>query len=213
MDGATGPTVEEEPTAVSATGPTGPTGVVEEAVAATGIIGPTGPTGVDEVGVVSATGATGPTGVDEVGVVSATGATGATGPTGPKGPKGPKGPVYIATIDQLVTQYSVALAQETTDRAALLPLASPGSHNFAPALQSWASAGFPRAFTIVSITLNPPYPCSDGTTRTSVYEYVCYLLAGKDLGAATVDLDAKFLGITIGYILQGNTLLLCATRE
>jgi len=162
--------------------------------------GPTGPTGPSGDVTTSATGPTGPTGVEEI-VVAAT------------GPKGPKGPVYIATIDQLVTQYSVALAQETTDRAALLPLTNPGSHNFAPALQSWASAGFPRAFTIVSITLNPPYPCSDGTTRTSVYEYVCYLLGGKDLGAATVALDAKFLGITIGYILQGNTLLLCATRE
>ena len=154
-------------------------------------IGPTGPSGEDT------TSATGPTGV--------TGATGVTGPTGPTGPS------YIATIDQLVTQQSVALAQETADRAALLPLTNPGSYGFTPALQAWASAGFPALGDLVTITFNPPSPCSDGTTRT-VYEYVSYLL-GKDLGAATMALDAKFLGITIAYVLQSNTLRICASRD
>ena len=154
-------------------------------------IGPTGPSGDDT------TSATGPTGV--------TGATGVTGPTGPTGPS------YIATIDQLVTQQSVALAQETADRAALLPLTNPGSYGFTPALQAWASAGFPALGDLVTITFNPPSPCSDGTTRT-VYEYVSYLL-GKDLGAATMALDAKFLGITIAYVLQSNTLRICASRD
>jgi len=157
--------------------------------------------------------ATGPTGVD--------GAT-ATGPTGPSeypylmipsatGPTGPTGPVYIATIDQLVTQQSLALQQEATDRAALLPLTNPGSYGFTPALQAWASAGFPALGALITITLNPPSPCSDGTTRTSC-DYVSYLI-GKDLGVATVDLDSKFLGITISYVLQGTTLQLCATRD
>jgi len=161
-----------------------------------------------------ATGATGPTGVEEEIVVDATGPTGlypypfpsATGSTGPTGP------VYIATIDQLVTQQSLALAQEATDRASLLPLTNPGSYNFTPALQAWASDGFPALGSLVTITLTPPSPCSDGTTRT-VYEYVCYLLGGKDLGAATVALDAQFLGITIAYVLQANTLRICASRD
>ena len=143
----------------------------------------------------------------------------ATGPDGTlppfplqaTGPSGPTGPVYIATIDQLVTQHSLALQQESADRAALGPLSSPGSFGYTSALQAWASAGFPALGALTTITLNPPSPCSDGTTRT-VYEYVSYLL-GKDLAAATVDLDAQFLGITISYILQANTLRICATRE
>ena len=152
--------------------------------------------------------ATGPSGDD---TTSATGPTGVTGVTGVTGPTGPTGPSYIATIDQLVTQQSVALAQETADRAVLLPLTNPVSYGFTPALQAWASAGFPALGDLVTITLNPPSPCSDGTTRT-VYEYVSYLL-GKDLGAATVELDAKFLGITIAYVLQSNTLRICASRD
>jgi hypothetical protein len=167
--------------------------------------GPSGPTGP--------TGPTGPSGDD---TTSATGPTGPTGSTGPSGivfptSTGPTGPVYIATIDQLVTQHSLALAQEATDRAALLPLTNPGSFAFTPALQAWASDGFPALGALVTITLNPPSPCSDGTTRT-VYEYVSYLL-GKDLGAATVALDAQFLGITIAYVLQANTLRICASRD
>jgi len=179
-------------------GPTGPTGDIAT----------TGPTGVEQA-VVSATG---PTGVDEVNVVSA------TGPSGPypfvpiPTPTGPTGPSYIATIDQLVTQHSLALQQEATDRAALLPLTSPTSYGYTSALQSWASDGFPALGTLITIALNPPSPCSDGTTRT-VYEYVSYLIGGKDLGAATVDLDAQFLGITISYVLQANTLRLCASRD
>jgi hypothetical protein len=147
---------------------------------------------------------------------------GPSGPTGPSGfpfpfpfpmptATGPTGPSYIATIDQLVTQHSLALAQEATDRAALRPLISPTSYGYTSALQSWASDGFPALGALVTITLNPPSPCSDGTTRT-VYQYVSYLL-GKDLGAATVDLDAQFLGITIAYVLQGNTLRICASRD
>ena len=218
---ATGPTGVDDtgatgPTGVDDTGATGPTGVDDGATGPTGVTGvddgATGPTGVDDTG---ATGPTGPTGVDE----------GATGPTitdpfyplfpipiGPTGPSGPTGPVYIATIDQLVTQQSLALAQETADRASLLPLTNPASYGFTPALQAWASSGFPPLGTLVSLSFNPPSPsCSDGTTRT-MYDYVSYLL-GKDLGAATVALDTQFLGITIAYVLQGNTLRLCASRD
>ena len=150
-------------------------------------------------------------------------ATGPSGPTGPEpypymmsatGPTGPTGPFYIATIDQLVSQQSVALAQETADRAALLPLTNPGSHNFNPALQAWASAGFPAAYPVVSLTLTPPSPCSDGTTRTSVYDYVSYLTGGTtDVAGATIALNAKVLGFTFGYIVSGNTLHLCVNRD
>jgi hypothetical protein len=140
-----------------------------------------------------------------------TGSTGPTGPTGPTGATGVTGLSYIATIDELVTQHSLALAQEATDLAALVPLTSPTSYGYTSALQAWAYAGFPALGALVTITLNPPSPCSDGTTRT-MYEYVSYLL-GKDLGAATVDLDAQFLGITISYVLQANTLRICASRD
>jgi hypothetical protein len=159
-----------------------------------------------------ATGPTGPTGVEEEIVVDATGPTGSYPYPYPfPSATGPTGPVYIATIDQLVTQQSLALAQEATDRASLLPLTNPGSYNFTPALQAWASDGFPALGALVTITLTPPSPCSDGTTRT-MYEYVSYLL-GKDLGAATVALDVQFLGITIAYVLQANTLRICASRD
>jgi hypothetical protein len=165
--------------------------------------GPTGPSGdTTTLDTTSATGPTGPTGL--------------TGLTGPSGfpfytSTGPTGPSYIATIDQLVTQHSLALAQEATDRASLLPLSSPTSYGYTPALQTWASDGFPALGALVTMTLNPPSPCSDGTTRT-VYEYVSYLL-GKDLGVATVELNSKFLGITIAYVLQANTLRICASRD
>jgi hypothetical protein len=142
---------------------------------------------------------------------------GPTGPSGPymmthMGPTGPTGPTYIATIDQLVTHQSLALQQETTDRAALLPLTSPGSHNFTPALQQWASAGFPAGYPVVTVTLSPPSPCSDGTTRT-LYEYVSYLMGGTDVATATVALNTKVLGFTFGYILYGTTLQLCVNRD
>ena len=146
------------------------------------------------------------------------GASGPTGPTdysmmmmGSSGPTGPTGPSYIATIDELITQQSTALVQESADRTSLLPLSNPGSFAFIQPLRQWAAAGFPALTSLISITLNPPSPCSDGMTRT-VYEYVSYLL-GKDVATATVELDSKFLGITISYVLSGNTLQLCATRE
>lgn len=123
----------------------------------------------------------------------------------------PPAPVYIMTIDQLVSTQSLAVNQETADRAALLPLTNPESFSFTQSLQQWANAGFPALSTLVAINFNPPSPCSDGVSRSGYY-YVCYLLGG-DVGSAVKDLDDKFLGITISYILSGNTLQICATRE
>jgi len=112
-----------------------------------------------------------------------------------------------------VTQQSVALAQETADRQALAPLGNPGSYNFTPALQQWASVGFPACYPLITLSLTPPSPCSDGTTRT-LYAYVAYLLGGTDLGDATYALTQKVLGFSFAYVLQsGNTLQLCVTRD
>lgn len=161
-------------------------------------MGDTGSTGM--------AGVTGPTEPTEP-----NGLTGTTGVTGPTEVTGVTGPTYIATIDQLVTQQFLATEQETKDRQALLPLTSPASYGFTQPLRVWANAGFPVNFPIVTITVNQPSPCSDGRTR-SVYEYINYLL-GVELGWATVALDEQFLGITISYILTGNVLQLCATRD
>ena len=184
---------------------------MDELIGPTGVTSVAGVASVEETVIAGATGVTGATGVEETVIAGATGVDTMMSLAIVPSATGPTGPVYIATIDQLVTQQSLALAQENADRASLLPLSSPSSYVFTPALQAWASAGFPALGTLVTFTFNPPSPCSDGTTRT-VYEYVSYLL-GKDLGPATVALDAQFLGITVGYILQGNTVRLCVSRE
>ena len=61
------------------------------------------------------------------------------------------------------------------------------------------------------ITLNSPSPCSDGTPRT-VYDYTSFLL-GADLDKTITNINARLPGITVSYVISGNTLQLCASRS
>jgi len=148
--------------------------------------------------------------------------TGVTGPTGPSGPfppyptmmgmtgVAPPSP-YLLTLEQLMSTQSAATQQEGNDRTELQAVVTPNMGQLNPLFIQWATAGFPENYTLLSFTINPPSPCSDGTTR-SVYDYISYLI-GTDVGDAVTKFDGFFQGMTIAYNITGSAFTIVVSKS
>ena len=157
---------------------------------------------------------TGPTGT--TGIVYNTIATGPTGPSQeilglfPSVTSGPVEPPNIATLDELLLSYESTLAKEAADKLALAVLKNPSRDAFRPQLFQWAAMGFPNAYVIQSIQVNPPNICSDGVTR-NVGKYVEYCI-GTDLGSVIQSLTSLMSGIQPTWSTTENTVKIHVTR-
>jgi hypothetical protein len=123
---------------------------------------------------------------------------------------GPVQSPYIATLDELLTSYESTVAQEALDRSALSILTNPSRESFRPQLFQWAAAGFPSAYIIQSISVNPPNICSDGVTR-NVGKYVEFCI-GTDMGSVIQSLTSLMTGIQPTWSTLGNTIRIHVTR-
>jgi len=171
----------------------------------------TEPTGTNEE-----TEATGPTG--ETGPTGPTGEIGPTGETGPTGtieqtePTGPTGPTSIASLDELMETYTVAIAKEGVDRQLLSSLVNPLRDQYRPQLFQWAGLGFPAVFIIQTFEINPPNICSDGVTRDMI-AYLKFLLSPSTLDTALDGIRSLMPGIIVTFSFLGNTLQIHVTKN
>jgi hypothetical protein len=124
---------------------------------------------------------------------------------------GPAPAQYLLTLEQLMSTQTAATQQEGNDRTELQAIVTPSMGQLNPLFIRWATAGFPENYTLLSFTINPPSPCSDGTTR-SVYEYISYLI-GTDLGDAVTRFDGFFQGMTIAYNITGSAFTLVVSKS
>lgn len=138
-----------------------------------------------------------------------TGAAGPIGMMGLTGITGSTGPAYLLTLAKLQKSQAGLVEQESTDLATLGPLIIPNMGIMNPTFQTWASVGYPPLYTLLSMTLLHPSPCSDGITR-NMYDY-CSWLMGVPLSTQVETFDANFLNIETSYGFSGNTLLIYIT--
>jgi len=111
---------------------------------------------------------------------------------------------FILTLDGLMAQVESIKQREAEDLAKLGQFLNPSLGAMQPVFLSWAAAGFPPLYLILSIPISPPAVCSDSVSR-GLYDYISYLI-GNDLGAQTVLFSEKFDGMTIAYSISGSTL-------
>lgn len=139
------------------------------------------------------------------------GGTGPTGPTGPFPPYPMPGMTgltgvapspFLLTLEQLMNTQTAAQQRETTHRTELQMIVTPNMGQLNPLFIQWATAGFPENYTLMTLDVDHPSPCSDGVTRTT-YEYISFLL-GKDLGETITKFDGFFDGMTIAYNITGS---------
>jgi hypothetical protein len=129
---------------------------------------------------------------------------------GSTGPTGPTGPVYIMTLDQLTQYHEKTVESERTDKTAMDSIVNPSLSGIQQNLITWASAGFPMEYKVLSVSLICPSPCSDGAGR-GIMSYISYL-TGSDIMTLTTNFATHFLGIYFSYRISGNTVELYASK-
>ena len=110
---------------------------------------------------------------------------------------------YLFDIDNLVSEHDILLQKEAADRAIVDTIEFPDTLALKAKLVEWANRGFADAFSIFSITIQPPVVCSDGVSR-SLFEYIAFL-AGMPIGDKMKRLSDKLKGMTIQCSYSGNT--------
>jgi hypothetical protein len=117
----------------------------------------------------------------------------------------PTGPTYLISIDELLSEQAVIQQREAKDKSELAKIENPPDINkLRQTLIQWAAQGFPYAFPLFSITLNPPLFCSDGVQR-SLYPYIEYVY-GHPIATLMNTLETKLQGIKLLNSYSGTTI-------
>jgi hypothetical protein len=125
-------------------------------------------------------------------------------------PVGSTNTVHIATLDELLASHSAQIAKETADATTLQQLTSVSRDSLRANLFSWAAAGFPNIYVVLSIPLVLPAACSDGVVR-NCYDYIEWLTDAKipDMVAA---IQSRLTDIEASYSISGSTFRVHVTR-
>jgi hypothetical protein len=117
---------------------------------------------------------------------------------------------HIATLDELLASHGAQVAKETADTATLQQLSSVNSENLRAALFSWAAAGFPNIYVVISIPLVLPAACSDGVVRNT-YDYIEWLTDAK-IPNMIAAIQTRLTDIEASYSISGTTFRVHVTR-
>lgn len=133
------------------------------------------------------------------------GPTGATGTTEPlsevTGMTGSSGPPTISLQD-IITSIEVVQNQELQDKASLEAIGTISFNTLKASLIQWANAGFPNAYEIYRVNINPPTVCSDGVTR-NLADYIVFC-SGKTIAEHVDVLHQRTPDINVSFANMGG---------
>lgn len=114
------------------------------------------------------------------------------------------------SIDDILNDIEVVRQKEATDKDTLEGIATIPAETLRQKLVSWATQGFPNAWTLQEVVVQPPAQCSDGVAR-SLADYISFV-SGKSIGDHIVDLQTRLTGITAGYAWSGTSILIVVSK-
>lgn len=123
----------------------------------------------------------------------------------------PPAPPQPITIDDLLATNQMLLKKEADDKATLEGIGSISHEELKNKLIVWASSGFPNAFEIDRLSINPPQLCSDGVSR-DLASYIEFC-SGKPLQDHVAVLQAKVTGMSISFANMGNYISIVVTKQ
>jgi hypothetical protein len=119
----------------------------------------------------------------------------------------PEAPV---AIEDLLNDVFVIQQKESSDKASLLGVSNLSAASLRPMLVSWAGQGFPNAYPILDLSIQPPAKCSDGVAR-SLADYIEFV-SGKSLAEHVAVLQSRMTGIVVSYAWTGQTILIVVSK-
>lgn len=124
-------------------------------------------------------------------------------------------PVYvpppdIISLEDILNEQSLKQQKEDADKQALLTISAQSAQGLKPILVQWAMRGFPAAYPIHYVDVQPPSVCLDGVSR-SLYDYIVYL-TGKPIEEHVCDLCCKLQGMVVSFANMGGTIAIVVSR-
>ncbi len=110
-------------------------------------------------------------------------------------------------IEDLLNDVAVLQQKEAADKSALDAI---GGLSLRGKLVTWATLGFPNAWTVHELSVVPPAQCSDGVSR-SLADYIQFV-SGKTLAEHVATLQTRVTGITVSYAWTGSAILIVVTK-
>lgn len=115
------------------------------------------------------------------------------------------------SLADILSAVEVLQQKEVADKALLDGIGNATFDSLRPTLITWASQGFPSAFTLMEVPVTPPSQCSDGTTR-DLASYITFC-SGKTIQEHVALLQAKLTGMTVSFTNLGYAIGIVVTRS
>jgi len=117
---------------------------------------------------------------------------------------------YLFSVTSLLSEYDLVVQKEASDKAVVDAIEFPNVDDMRVKLIDWALRGFPDIYQLFSITINPPFKCSDGVSRT-LFNYIQYI-CGEGIEAKMNRLSAKLDGMLVTCSYSGNRITFHVTK-
>lgn len=123
-------------------------------------------------------------------------------------------PGPILTIDELITHADVVRSKELAHKLMISTLSSVFNETVTKDnMIAWALSGFPGAYAVKRLDLEPPVVCSDGVKR-EIAEYLNFISSPSKISDHFNALEAALPGIQVTYSLPSpNTMILHVTKK
>lgn len=115
------------------------------------------------------------------------------------------------SLADILSAVEVIQQKEATDKVLLEGIGNATFESLRATLITWASQGFPTAFTLMEVPVTPPSQCSDGTTR-DLASYITFC-SGKTIQEHVDLLQAKLTGMTVSFTNLGYAIGIVVTRS
>ena len=106
------------------------------------------------------------------------------------------------TLDDIMNSVEFIRQKELSDKNTLEGIGNMSSDSLKSQLVLWGTAGFPNAYVILQVPIQPPTVCSDGVTR-DISDYIQFC-SGKTIQEHVQLLQDKVVGINISFANFGS---------
>jgi hypothetical protein len=122
----------------------------------------------------------------------------------------PPPPPAPISITDLLSDVEVLQQKEAADKASLDAIGTSTHESLRPKLVTWALAGFPNAYALMEVTVNPPPQCSDGVVR-GLTDYIVFC-SGKTIQEHVALLQEKLADMTVSFANLGHAIAVVVSR-
>ena len=122
-------------------------------------------------------------------------------------PAPPPAPISITDI---LNDVAIIQQKEAADKGTLDSIGAETHDSLRSKLVTWATLGFPNAYTLMEVSVTPPAQCSDGVAR-GLADYIVFC-SGKTIQEHVALLQAKLDGITVSFANLGYAIAVVVSK-